>query len=229
MARHEVLDHLAPVLLGDRFTVERGTIFTVICDAGFDRKTGSKVRIEGMIWDVLGWNDHRTVGSPYNGENIALLVGNPTCVPLFDAIADAEACGDQSEAFFLRGLRLSDGNVAPFPGDLKGDETVWICKNCGGGVMPGTKHRAKQLGKCETIAAGGSRMEGWRVSLHLRSMRLAEECQAIFDDADHWNREHPEEEPIDVDPDGKLRETLQAALDTMLATQPGGAEREDAC
>lgn len=38
----------------------------------------------------------------------------------------------------------------------------------------------------------------------LRAMR--ENIQLAFNDAAHWNRLHPDEEPINPDPDGKLRE-----------------------
>lgn len=36
------------------------------------------------------------------------------------------------------------------------------------------------------------------------------EIELMFSDAEHWNRVHPHEEPIDVDPDGRLRATLAA-------------------
>ena len=38
-----------------------------------------------------------------------------------------------------------------------------------------------------------------------RRRHLREEIRAIFADAAHWNRIHPDEEPIDPDPDDTLQ------------------------
>lgn len=40
----------------------------------------------------------------------------------------------------------------------------------------------------------------------LRAEKIKAEIEQIFVDASHWNRIHPDEEPIDPDPDGKMKE-----------------------
>ena len=47
-----------------------------------------------------------------------------------------------------------------------------------------------------------------RKSFFVRARKLKAEIEQQFLDADHWNRSHPEEEPIDIDPDGALRSCL---------------------
>lgn len=58
----------------ERLDLDHGTVFVVVCDAGFDRKVGSLLRAFGATWEVLGWDDHRTVGAPVDGERIAVRV-----------------------------------------------------------------------------------------------------------------------------------------------------------
>lgn len=43
-----------------------------------------------------------------------------------------------------------------------------------------------------------------------------ESIEQLFTDVAHWNRTHPNEEPVDADPDGRLRLT-QDAYREMLA------------
>jgi hypothetical protein len=38
-----------------------------------------------------------------------------------------------------------------------------------------------------------------------RAQHLRQEIAMIFNDVEHWNRIHPDEKPIDADPDGLLR------------------------
>lgn len=52
----------------------------------------------------------------------------------------------------------------------------------------------------------------------LRTLR--EEIRLTFGTAAHWNRTHPDEEPIDPDPDGELAD-MAAQIDDILATDPG--------
>lgn len=40
--------------------------------------------------------------------------------------------------------------------------------------------------------------------LRARARRIAREVEQIRVDAEHWNRLHPDEEPINPDPDGEL-------------------------
>jgi len=49
-------------------------VFVVTCDPGFNRERYSLVELEGGMWEVLGWDDHRMAGGPHDGENIALKV-----------------------------------------------------------------------------------------------------------------------------------------------------------
>jgi hypothetical protein len=37
-----------------------------------------------------------------------------------------------------------------------------------------------------------------------RARHLRQEIEQILVDAEHWNRTHPDEEPIDPDPEGEL-------------------------
>lgn len=57
-----------------------------------------------------------------------------------------------------------------------------------------------------------------REQLVARMRKLRQDIAAIFDDAEHWNRLHPDEEPIDPDPDGLLAR-IAAALDASLARE----------
>jgi hypothetical protein len=50
----------------------------------------------------------------------------------------------------------------------------------------------------------------------LRAMKA--ETEQIFIDTDHWNRVHPDEEPIDPDPDGRLNRML-ASINFALACE----------
>lgn len=45
-------------------------------------------------------------------------------------------------------------------------------------------------------------------SLLARAQRIRKDINQIFLDAEHWNRLHPDETPIDPDPDGELRQAL---------------------
>lgn len=56
---------------------------------------------------------------------------------------------------------------------------------------------------------------------NMRHMRG--EIEKIFIDAAHWSRLHPDEEPIDPDPDGELRR-IADALDVALAKEVGGVQ-----
>ena len=59
---------------------------------------------------------------------------------------------------------------------------------------------------------------------HQRGMILANfrllraDVEQIFRDADHWNRTHPDEDPIDPDPDGTLRQ-LADEIDALLLAE----------
>lgn len=44
-----------------------------------------------------------------------------------------------------------------------------------------------------------------RAAFYNRAQKLANEIAQLFRDADHWNAAHPDEQPIDPDPDGSLR------------------------
>lgn len=46
--------------------------------------------------------------------------------------------------------------------------------------------------------------------------------EGLFADTDHWNREHPNEEPVDADPDGRLRATLAAYRELLAIDEAKG-------
>ena len=54
-----------------------------------------------------------------------------------------------------------------------------------------------------------------RAQIVAKAALLCNEINQIFLDADHWNNIHPDEEPINPDPDGKLKRMLRA-LEYML-------------
>lgn len=41
-----------------------------------------------------------------------------------------------------------------------------------------------------------------------RAKELRAEIEQLFNDTDYWNSIHPDKEPIDIDPDGMLKEQL---------------------
>lgn len=55
--------------------------------------------------------------------------------------------------------------------------------------------------------------------LFARARTLRAEIRQVFLDAEYWNRLNPTKVPIDVDPDGKLQDVLNA-LDKMLGDVP---------
>lgn len=57
-----------------------------------------------------------------------------------------------------------------------------------------------------------------RDDLIRRAREQREEIRLFFNTADHWNRTHPDEEPIDPDPDGQLAR-IAAGIDVMLAKE----------
>ena len=56
-----------------------------------------------------------------------------------------------------------------------------------------------------------------RSQIVAKAERMCAEIKQIFLDYDHWNNIHPEE-PIDPDPDGKLKRMLKA-LEHFLRTE----------
>jgi hypothetical protein len=50
--------------------------------------------------------------------------------------------------------------------------------------------------------------------------RWCDEIRQLLIDVEHWNRVHPNEEPIDIDPGGQLRQMLSEG-EEMLARDPG--------
>jgi len=52
--------------------------------------------------------------------------------------------------------------------------------------------------------------------------RLRDECQDIIASCEYWNAAHPNEEPINPDPDGRLRRMI-AAYDRVLDGDPASA------
>lgn len=52
----------------------------------------------------------------------------------------------------------------------------------------------------------------------LRTLR--EEIRLTFTTAEHWSRTHPDEEPLDPDPDGELAD-MATQIDDILASDPG--------
>ena len=50
-----------------------------------------------------------------------------------------------------------------------------------------------------------------------RAVKVVAEINHIFADCDHWNRTHPEEVPIDPDPDGALSAARSQALTLALS------------
>ena len=59
-------------------------------------------------------------------------------------------------------------------------------------------------------------MDPYRMEILDRVRRNMQSIEQLFADADHWNRVNPSQEPIDPDPDGRLKTTL-AAYREMLA------------
>jgi hypothetical protein len=56
---------------------------------------------------------------------------------------------------------------------------------------------------------GGEVMPKTRQQIIDDGRRIITEIRQIFADAEHWNRVHPEEEPIEPDPHGTLAELLR--------------------
>ena len=50
--------------------------------------------------------------------------------------------------------------------------------------------------------------------------RMRADIEQIFLDINHWNRRHPDEDPIDPDPDGTLRQLADEIDALLLAEQP---------
>ena len=65
-------------------------------------------------------------------------------------------------------------------------------------------------------------MEGiliiYRDKLIQRFTKLRAEIRQLFLDIEHWNSIHPDEKPIDPDPDGRLKR-MADAIDKMLARE----------
>lgn len=55
--------------------------------------------------------------------------------------------------------------------------------------------------------------------------RIIAEVRQIFADADRWNHLHPDEEPIDPDPHGTLRELLRWLTGEEPMPSPADLER----
>lgn len=61
-----------------------------------------------------------------------------------------------------------------------------------------------------------------RAELFQRMRRHRAEVEQIFIDVEHWNRIHPDEEPLDPDPDGTMRR-IADAYDKALAIEDARA------
>ena len=59
-----------------------------------------------------------------------------------------------------------------------------------------------------------------RALLVNRARLMRAQIEQIFNDADHWNRSNPTEQPIDADPDGELRQTADELDEFLLREQP---------
>jgi hypothetical protein len=59
-------------------------------------------------------------------------------------------------------------------------------------------------------------MDAKRRAILDNAIRVRDGMQSIIDDCAHWNRIHPDQEPIDGDPDGRMQRTI-AAINEMLA------------
>jgi len=57
-----------------------------------------------------------------------------------------------------------------------------------------------------------------RAAILARARKLRADVQQAFDDAAQWNHIHPQEQPIDPDPDGQLAR-IRDGLDRMLGAQ----------
>ena len=57
-----------------------------------------------------------------------------------------------------------------------------------------------------------------RGMLMANGRRMRADIEQIFRDVDHWNRTHPDEDPIDPDPDGTLRQ-LADEIDALLLAE----------
>jgi len=60
-----------------------------------------------------------------------------------------------------------------------------------------------------------------RAALVARMRKIRQDITQIFDDAEHWNRVHPDEPPLtheDIDPGGELRR-MAAGLEMSLARE----------
>lgn len=62
-------------------------------------------------------------------------------------------------------------------------------------------------------------MSDQRADLIARARALRSEIKQIFADAEHWNRMHTRQVPIDPDPDGELRRILNG-LERTLSGEP---------
>ena len=68
--------------------------------------------------------------------------------------------------------------------------------------------------------------DGDQLDAHRRAMlvnaarRIRANIEQVFSTAAHWNRSHPEEQPIDVDPDGEMRRITDEIDTFLLREQP---------
>lgn len=49
-----------------------------------------------------------------------------------------------------------------------------------------------------------------------------DEIEQLLADVAHWNRTHPDQEPINIDPDGKLRQMADALRDMLARDAAAG-------
>lgn len=61
-------------------------------------------------------------------------------------------------------------------------------------------------------------MSKTRSELIAKAQRIHDGIKQMFIDAEHWNNLHPEEKPIDPDPDGFLKHMLEV-IGAVLARE----------
>lgn len=97
--------------------------------------------------------------------------------------------------------------------------TTTPCPKCVAKPKAGTIYSLYHCAENETCpkrAADESLID--RASISARALKLRADIQQTFDDAAQWNHTHPQERPIDPDPDGLLAR-IRDSLDRMLAAE----------
>lgn len=103
---------------------------------------------------------------------------------------------------------------------LIGSEITW-CANCGDDVCDVIKMARRASEQKIEFALPPAKIEITKEHLRRDSRRIIENIDQLFADCAHWNRLHPDEKPINADPDGMLgkeKARLLAEIDDLDGT-----------